>query len=1130
MSDKNPRPFQREDSELQPQEPGEPAAIEHDSKTIVDPLAGPGARESVFKPSVEQVQPGEMLAGRFQVIRFLGSGGMGEVFEAEDQTLGEAVALKLVRSGIENAASERRRLRREVQLARKVTHTNVCRIYDLFEHRNPRTLAPLDLVSMELLEGETLHQRRRRQGRMPPAQALPIVRQIARGLNAAHKLGIVHRDLKPGNVMLEQEKDAGLRAAITDFGLAKRIGLEGPPDTSLTGEGSMIGSPGYMAPEQVAAEPSSPATDIFSLGLLLFEMLTGRLPYTGASPWQIAISRLQNPPTPLTIYLPDIDPSILAVVDRCLKRDPQQRFQSALEFLARLDRGDSVWNVYGHKGSDSELVAAAPSDSAPVGSAESSQQAPLPPSEEDADSLKIRRAAAPEPLPSGASPAEASPAAAPPAAAPPAASSSDPIGQQPPAAMGPDRIRGLSAAQWRRQVRWAAVLAVLGCLVFVSFRWWSTQSQLDLAANVAGLTTDRVLPVVVDVTTPAGLAPAPTPPPELTIQEATQRADALERARVHMDVHDAEPARLILEAAIDALPADPTLDVRLTEAMWRLGHEEKLRSVIERAYAMSASLPEPERLFITALHQGFLGDWETAAETFKALWLASPSLEVGLWIIEATINSGRFDPLPEILRGLRALPGQDGSDIRIDLWQSRVSQRFGEYEAAEAMAQRVVELAEARGHSHLLFESLLELHLARNSLGRDFEARNSLLNADRLARELDQPFVLAEMMRLKGRNFNIAGYHQEALLELEEADALFEQQGSSRGVCGTSFQHAMIDRPQENLVERLERGLEACSRIGFRLDEAWANHNLARMARDAGDFARAVALFRRSAQLMEQLDNNNGLAHSRVSLSLLLAQMGRIDEALANLSIAEVWFRRSPKSRGFSLHLILSAEIAIRAGRLPDARAWLAEATAFELTGSRLLDLYKVQCELAYTKGDLEALRLAAAGLKQHARVLAVQHSTNLALGYEALSFALDDDLGKSLEKMASVDPASSFGGRMALLYLQAGDPENAAEAFRAYATWTQSAHNQEEAWFAEIVRIQLDGGASRQASSEQLFQIETKARANGHRSIEIQAALVRGTLEDDQGQLAEVRDRASKYGFTRLANQAARLLGSLHL
>jgi serine/threonine protein kinase len=269
---------------------------------------------------------GELLAGRFRIVRLLGRGGMGEVWEAEDLKLGGRVAVKSVRPDAAQVPEALDRFLREVHLARQVTHPNVCRIFDVFPHR----LADgreLTFLSMELLEGVTLRQHLDAQGRLAPSAALPLARQMAAGLEAAHQAGVVHRDFKSANVMLVPTP-RGLRAVVTDFGLARA----GVGETAgLTVTGAFLGTPAYMAPEQVAGEEVTPATDLYALGIVLYEMVTGELPFQGETALSVAVKRLsQEAPSPRTV-VPDLDPRWEAVVARCLERRPAERFASAAE-------------------------------------------------------------------------------------------------------------------------------------------------------------------------------------------------------------------------------------------------------------------------------------------------------------------------------------------------------------------------------------------------------------------------------------------------------------------------------------------------------------------------------------------------------------------------------------------------------------------------------------------------------------------------------------------------------------------------------------------------------------------------------------------------------------------------------
>ena len=333
------------------------------------PLTGPAAD---IPPST--FCPGDVVSGRFRVRRFISHGGMGEVYEAEDLELRTRLALKTIRPEISSSPRTLARFKQEFQLACLVTHPNVCRLFHLERHRPAADLGKPEVwfLTMQLLEGETLGRRLRRQGRMTVDEALPLIRQMAEGLAAAHEAGVVHRDFKPGNVMLVGERQTatdpqqltqpsvptsaashasagGVRAVITDFGLARSVlpavsADGGPP--SLSGMGQTPGTPAYMAPEQLEGREVTPATDIYALGLVMYEMITGQQPFPG-QPYR----RLTEPPTAPTVHVPTIDARWEWVILRCLKIDPASRFGNAREVVDALTGGSTGSYVpSGHAG------------------------------------------------------------------------------------------------------------------------------------------------------------------------------------------------------------------------------------------------------------------------------------------------------------------------------------------------------------------------------------------------------------------------------------------------------------------------------------------------------------------------------------------------------------------------------------------------------------------------------------------------------------------------------------------------------------------------------------------------------------------------------------------------------------
>jgi len=303
----------------------------------------PGSPGRLRAPSGPPVlPPGATVAGRYRIVRFIARGGMGEVYEVLDSTLDQAVALKVLRPDLAADPVALERLKREVLLARQVTHHNVCRIFDLVIHRGRQpdgTVQVFAGVTMELLAGETLAERLGRTGAMSPDEALPLVRQMASALAAAHAAGVVHRDFKCGNVMVlpPATGEAEPRLVVTDFGVARGLPREEPPASSLTGTDVVLGTVDYMSPEQAQGGPVTQAADIYALGVVLFEMVTGVRPHRGQTAIAVLLSRLKDlPPSPRAVA-PHLDPTWESVILRCLARDPAERFHRVEDVVAALE-------------------------------------------------------------------------------------------------------------------------------------------------------------------------------------------------------------------------------------------------------------------------------------------------------------------------------------------------------------------------------------------------------------------------------------------------------------------------------------------------------------------------------------------------------------------------------------------------------------------------------------------------------------------------------------------------------------------------------------------------------------------------------------------------------------------------
>jgi len=269
--------------------------------------------------------PGQMISERYRVVALAGRGGMGEVYRAEDLTLGQVVALKFLPEALSQDAAALARFHAEVRTARQVSHPNVCRVFDIGE--TDGTL----FLSMEYVDGEDLASVVRRIGRLTPDKATEIARQICAGLAAAHERGVIHRDLKPANVML----DGAGKIRIMDFGLA---GIA----ASIKGAEVRAGTPAYMAPEQLAGRDVSTKSDIYSLGLILYEILTGKRAFEAATLPELMKLRESGTITNPSTLVRDLDPLIERVILRCLESDPEKRPASALQVAAALPGGDPL--------------------------------------------------------------------------------------------------------------------------------------------------------------------------------------------------------------------------------------------------------------------------------------------------------------------------------------------------------------------------------------------------------------------------------------------------------------------------------------------------------------------------------------------------------------------------------------------------------------------------------------------------------------------------------------------------------------------------------------------------------------------------------------------------------------------
>jgi len=281
-----------------------------------------GATETLQIP-IHELTTGTTLAGRYQVIEELGHGGMGRVYKVFDSDIKEKIALKLLRPEIALDKETVERFSNELKLARKISHRNVCRMFDLGKAEGTT------FITMEFVPGEDLKRLIRKSGQLGAGRAVSIAKQVCEGLAEAHRLGVIHRDLKPQNIMVDEEGNV----RIMDFGIARSLKVKG-----ITGAGVMIGTPEYMSPEQVEGKEADPRSDIYSLGIILYEMLTGRVPFEGDTPFTIGVKHKSEIPRDPKEFNKQIPPDLSRLVLKCLEKDKAKRYQSAEDLHADLEK------------------------------------------------------------------------------------------------------------------------------------------------------------------------------------------------------------------------------------------------------------------------------------------------------------------------------------------------------------------------------------------------------------------------------------------------------------------------------------------------------------------------------------------------------------------------------------------------------------------------------------------------------------------------------------------------------------------------------------------------------------------------------------------------------------------------
>jgi serine/threonine protein kinase/tetratricopeptide (TPR) repeat protein len=1041
--------------------------------------SGSGSGAALERPTF---LPSQIVAGRYEIVRFVASGAMGEVYEVEDTVLRGRLALKTIRPVI--AADDRavERFKREIALSRQITHPNVGRVFDIGIQQAGEGRGEVLFFTMELLVGESLAARITRRKRLPCVEALPILEQIAAGLGAAHAVGVIHRDLKSGNVMLVTPADPSRpeRVAVTDFGLARSIGRSPDAASSISDSGVVVGSPAYMAPEQVEAKPLTPAADLYSLGIIAYELVTGVRPFDGGSAMTVATRRLTTPPPPPRSVVPDLDPTWDRAILKCLALAPADRFASAADFVRALREGAA---------SEAPTRAALPTPRKPE------TPAPGPPSDRSfwarpsvvmvgllaLASLALASLVAVGVLPRRGAPG---PTATPAAAATAAA-------RRVVAVLEPRGVPGESETAWLQTAIAEALRADLASGGEVRVLPASEESlaalggdstvtgtcvvtgpgspallRLDLqlqdhaggpplvAASATG-TENQVVDLVTRAAAPVrqalglrGLTPAQSLQVEASLPrhpEALRRyAEGLGRLRRG----EASEAAAALRAAAAVEPRHARTQAALSQAWQALGDDAKALDAARAAVALTESLGPEERLLFQARLHAAARDWARAAESYEALVTLHPDdLETRLQLAEVQVRGGHAR---EALVTLDAAGERERRDPRLALVKARAYMGLGDFPAMRAAARAAADEAQRHGANALLAQARLAESSALLSLGDARAASAAADEARRLfdaSRDRNGSARALEAVALAAESGGDLGgarrLHERALAAHE---ALGDSLSAARALNNLG-RLAMAQGQAEEAQRRYEAGLAIFRRLGAKSEAARVLVNLGAQLQNAGRLDAARARYMEALDLFSETGEKSGVALALTNLGEIAFIRGDLEESLRMHEESLATNREIGERSGQAYDLSRVGEVAAARGDLVVARGKLEEAIATYQDMADKLGRYSVQVGLARVlleQGDaVHALRLAreseevlrAEGVQDaRAEALLVAAEASLAAGDARSARASVEEAGPLVTQGEDLVPRLEHAIAQARVRAAAGSPGETDAALAALA------------------------------------------------------------------------------------------------
>lgn len=884
----------------------------HVTSSSTPPIGTPELNASMLKPDM-------VLASRYQIIGLLGQGGMGAVYKAHDLELDRIVALKTIHPDYARNSAFLQRFKQEVLLASEITHPNVIRIFDIAEDGG------MKFITMEFVEGEDLHSILARRGKLPPAEAIDVIRQVCAALDAAHKRGVIHRDLKPQNIMCDQRG----RVVVMDFGLAR--GLDGD---GLTQSGALIGTMAYMSPEQALGAELDSRSDIFAVGLILFELLSGTVPYSAESAIGSLLKRTQVAAVRVSAIDASIPMRVSEIVARCLERDKQLRYQRANDLLNDLESWQlkplghaSGWRRVHLPGRTQLIVGSACLliSLAAAGVYARPQLIGWRTTTEQAQVHTPKMAIAILPLRNASGDA-----------------SIDWLGGSVAEMLGTDvgrsgSLRNVSGDRLHQilqdlRITPASTLepnslrrlaGYSNADVIVSGQYVKFGDRIRLDLTLQDVKNDRSIPIKAEAASQDQLLAAVDSVAETIRSNLALPADAKEELReaafkptttsIGALKHFTEGLTFLRKGknlqARDAFRASAENDAKfalayskLGQALSNLGYGDEAERASRTAVELSRSLPEPEKYQILAQHARVTKNYPKAIEAYLTLARVLPDdIDVQTALAQLYEDTRQTDKAAEFYQKLIA---QDPKNVDALIGMGRVGILRGDAQAGLEHLNVALTTAVQVDNEEQKASALYLLGTSYGMLNKPADALRSLQQALEIRQNQNDKGGTAQTLNAIAQVQQVSGKSAEAQKNYRQSLLLRQEIGDRRGTANTLLDLGSLLEAQGNYDQALEftkQSLQIQRELQDPQNEATCLNNIGWIYLDKSDFENATTYFQQALSIREKLGDSAAIADTVYNLADAQSRMGQYDAAIEYyLRSVELW-RKVNDKRGQAL-------------------------------------------------------------------------------------------------------------------------------------------------------------------------------------------------------------------------------------